>query len=107
MHQSTLIVLVFLTLGQIFMLTCGVLVLWLAGELGNGGNHVDEQARGADRSQQPSIALSEEPVEPSIQDDERLVTLLDDHSIQPADERPHGWEEGVEHSAPLARRKAG
>jgi hypothetical protein len=104
MHQSTLIVLVFLTLGQIFMLTCGVLVLWLAGELGNGGNHADEQGHRAHRSQQPSTALKEEPVEPSIQDDERLVTLLDEHSIQPADERSQGWEDGIEHSAPLARR---
>src|SRR5713226_4483872 len=35
MHHTTLIVLMVLTLGQIFMLTFGVLILWLAGEFGD------------------------------------------------------------------------
>jgi len=35
MHNTTVLVLLFLTLGQILILTCGTFVLWLLGEFGD------------------------------------------------------------------------
>ena len=82
MHQSTLIVLMFLTLGQIFMLTCGVLVLWLAGEFAEGPKRRDHNYR-ADEAGETTIAMSQETAERSIEHGDGLMTLADDHSIQP------------------------
>src|SRR5271166_5943361 len=90
MHQSTLIVLMFLTLGQIFMLTCGVLVMWLAGEFG-------EPPKLSRRTKQAGAATiatrqskrRQAARERSMEHDDRLMTLADDHSIQPQGAQDH------------------
>jgi hypothetical protein len=38
MSLSTFVVLLALTFGQTLLLTCGLLVLWLAGEIGGGAH---------------------------------------------------------------------
>jgi hypothetical protein len=38
MSVSTFIVLLALTFGQFLLLTCGLIVLWLAGEIGEGSH---------------------------------------------------------------------
>jgi hypothetical protein len=97
MHQSTLIVLMFLTLGQIFMLTCGVLVLWLAGEFAHApmrryGSHPTDEVG------ETTIAMSQETGERSIEHGDGLMTLADDHSIQPqaTEDRVNQLEKDVE-----------
>jgi hypothetical protein len=52
-HESTLVVLLLLMFGQILMLSFGVFVLWLAGEIGN----VSEQSESLSR--QPRIQADE------------------------------------------------
>ena len=38
MNLSTFVVLLALTFGQAFFLTCGLVVLWLTGEIGGAGH---------------------------------------------------------------------
>jgi hypothetical protein len=82
MHQSTFIVLVLLTLGQIFMLTCGVLVLWLMGEFGSARD-IDHAGQRADERQQASIGPSGRSGKQPVARSDDLLRLMDDYSIQP------------------------
>src|SRR5271165_5886273 len=97
MHQSTLIVLMFLTLGQIFMLTCGVLVLWLAGEFTHAPMRRND-SHPRNEVGETTIAMSQETGERSIEHGDGLMTLADDHSIQPqaTEDRANQLEKDVE-----------
>jgi len=82
MHQSTLIVLVFLTLGQILLLSCGIFMLWLAGELGDApepstGKHA------APKGLQTTIAMTEEVEGRSSEAGEQLPALGEDRGAHP------------------------
>jgi hypothetical protein len=99
MHESTLIVLMFLTFGQIFMLTCGVLILWLAGDFGDApklfkGRHPVDQA------EKTTIAVRQETGAPSNDNSDGLMALADDHSIQPqaTEDGINPLEDDVDHS---------
>jgi len=93
MHQSTLIVLVFLTLGQILLLSCGVFMLWLAGDLG-GAPEPSAAKRAAPDGWRTTIAMTDEAEGRSVETCEQLPTLGEDqeaHPIQPQDseDAPH------------------
>jgi hypothetical protein len=113
MHQSTLVVLMFLTLGQIFMLTCGVLILWLAGEFADTPK-LRNDSRRTNQAGEATVAMardtmSRESGERSIEHGDGLMTLADDHSIQPqvtddhsiqpqaTEDRADQLDDGVEH----------
>jgi hypothetical protein len=72
----------FLTLGQIFMLTCGVLVLWLAGEFTHAPMRRND-SQPTNEVGETTIAMRQETGERSIEHGDGLMTLADDHSIQP------------------------
>jgi hypothetical protein len=72
----------FLTLGQIFMLTCGVLVLWLAGEFTHAPMRRHD-SHPTNEVGETTIAMRQETGEWSSEHGDGLMTLADDHSIQP------------------------
>ena len=100
MQNSTLVVLVLLTFGQILMMTFGALILWLMGEFG------DRPARaspGADRKRESLLAVGEDEVRLAHAEGDGLLRLAQELSIQPGDERtqrlPQETERaGVDHS---------
>jgi hypothetical protein len=80
----------FLTLGQIFMLTCGVLIMWLAGEFADP----PKLSRRTKQAGEATIAASRETMSQatggrSIEHGDGLMTLADDHSIQPRATEDH------------------
>jgi hypothetical protein len=87
----------FLTLGQIFMLTCGVLILWLAGEFAHAPMR-SNRSHPTDEVGETTIAMSQETGERSIEHRDGLMTLADDHSIQPqaTEDRVNQLEKDVE-----------
>ena len=98
MDHSTLIVLIFLTLGQIFMLTFGVLILWLAGEFGDAPKLFNDR-HPTDQTEEMSIA-PQETSDQSNENSDGLMALAHDHSIQPqaTEDRINQLEDDVEHS---------
>jgi hypothetical protein len=98
MDHSTLVVLIFLTLGQIFMLTFGVLILWLAGEFGDAPKLFNDGHR-TDQAEETTIAMRE-PSDQSNETGDGLMALAHDHSIQPraTEDRINQLEDDVEHS---------
>jgi hypothetical protein len=93
MHQSTLVVLMFLTLGQIFMLTCGVLILWLAGEFADTPKLRNDSRRTVQAGEATNAmawdTMSQKTGERSIERGDGLMTLAEDHSIQPRATEDH------------------
>ena len=99
MHQSTLITLMFLMLGQFLILTFGAFVLWLVGDFGDRpklfrGRHSTDQAGEA------TNAVRLEEGKQSNENSDGLMALAHDHSIQPqvTAERINPLEDDVEHS---------
>ena len=82
MHQSTLIVLIFLTLGQILLLSCGIFMLWLAGELGDAPEPSGGKPA-APQGLQTTIAMADEAEGGSVELGEQLPTLAEDHEVHP------------------------
>jgi hypothetical protein len=99
MHQTTLIVLMVLTLGQIFMLTFGVLILWLAGEFGDAPK-LFKGSHSTDRAEKTTVAMRQETAEQSNADGDGLMDLAHEHSIAPraTEDRMDQWEDDIEHS---------
>jgi len=74
MSQSTLLVLMLLTCGQIVLISFGALILWLRGEFGN-------------------TAMDDEKIE--WRGDDELLTLVDNNSIQPNAQEHHVFGDNV------------
>ena len=91
MHNSTLIVLVILTIGQMLMMAFGAFILWMMGDL---GGDAPQQMRREDSSRQSGKNLVHVP-----QEVVKLVEESPDELISPSEEAsiaPKAAEDQVE-----------
>jgi hypothetical protein len=80
MHNSTLIVLVILTIGQMLMMTFGALILWMMGDLGGAPGQRDDSSRQAGQN---LVHVPQEAVVLVEESSDELINSGEEGSIAP------------------------
>jgi hypothetical protein len=82
MHHSTLIVLLLITFGQMLILAIGGFVLWLSGEFSEE-RRTRHDPHATNKAAEGQAAATPEAARQSSENGDPLITLTQDHSIQP------------------------
>jgi hypothetical protein len=82
MHNSTVIMLMFLMLGQILILSFAVFVLWLTGDFGDSPK-LFSRRHSVGQAGKPASAMRVDTGRRSKENGDGLMSLEDSHSIQP------------------------
>ncbi len=80
MENTAVVTLLLLMFGQFLILTCGALLLWFMGDFGEKPRWF---SRTKDQAQEPAVAMPKRPSERTGKTGDRLVSLANEHSIQP------------------------
>jgi hypothetical protein len=89
MHNSTLIVLVILTIGQMLMMAFGAFILWLMGDLGDAPQQTRREGSSR-RSVKDLVHVPQEAVKLVEESADEMIGSGEEGSIapQPAEDRP-------------------
>lgn len=90
MENTAVITLLLLMFGQFLILTCGALLLWWMGDFGERPQWF---SRRKDQAQETVVAMPKRPLERAGRGGNSLMSLANEHSIQPQ-ETEEGTEQG-------------
>jgi hypothetical protein len=82
MENTAVVTLLLLMFGQFLILTCGALLLWLMGDFGEKPKWF---SRRADQAQDAVVMMPKRPRERANKTSDSLLSLANEHSIQPQD----------------------
>jgi hypothetical protein len=80
MENTAVVTLLLLMFGQFLILTCGALLLWFMGDFGEKPKWFN---RRKEQAQEPVVVMPKRPSERAGKADDSLLSLANDHSIQP------------------------
>ena len=91
MENTAVVTLLLLMFGQFLILTCGALLLWFMGDFGEKPKWF---SRRKEQTQEPAVAMPRRPSERAGKAGDSLMSLANEHSIQPQETEERTEKEG-------------